>query len=239
MKLISLIEMAIPSKKIKTQTFYHGTKTIDAAKNIFATGLNPKYTEIKYANDSKNILKPQNGKVYLTRDLSYAFAYAFGGDFIGTNVNYNDQDRFGYILEFNGKTLTNIEPDEDSIGEFLHIIWNANNDYYIKRYNKFFIELNKSIELKTLFLQIANSKLTSNQKHKIIKGEYIYFAIAGKKLNTFLTDDIKLWLISLGAHVAHDGIIKPSKIYQIDKAQTSKMKPTNNNLKKFLIPLQI
>ena len=43
----------------------------------------------------------------------------------------------------------------------------------------------------------------------------------------------------IGAHVAHDGIIKPSKIYQIDKAQTSKMKPTNNNLKKFLIPLQI
>jgi hypothetical protein len=55
------------------------------------------------------------------------------------------------------------------------------------------------------------------------------FAHAGKKLLPLMTDEQKLQLISLGAHVAHTGKLIPSAAYKIDGHKIGELRRDGSN----------
>ena len=112
-----LTEMAIPTDDIKNMTFWHGTKTTAQAENVMKNGIKVS------TNKSKDIFTPVFGANYATTERKYATRYAFGGsDKFGKPVSDRDMERYGehaYLFKFSGHKLTDIQPDEDSIGGML------------------------------------------------------------------------------------------------------------------------
>lgn len=234
-----IYEMAIPNNSQKEKIFYHGTASMGNAMNILHNGLDPSKTEIKFKDTQNDILYPQKGMVYLTPHLYYAILYAVRHDFFGKEIPkkvIENEGQYGYILQFSGMDLQDIEPDEDSIGEFLHI-WYNQTDEYIAKKHKDFLQISKHDMKKfNQFFNIVSSTITKAIQNKIKNGDISSMALFGKKLIPLLPDEIKLWLIDLGAHIAHRGVIKPTHLYKIDKNQLVNLKKTDN-LTKYLIPL--
>jgi hypothetical protein len=126
---------------------------------------------------------------------------------------YDGKKRIGYLFIISGKDLVDIQPDEDSIGEMI-----------------FKLATGKQFENKLQWLYgLARRKLTDKQWAKLIGGEYVMFAHAGKKLLPLMTDEQKLQLISLGAHVAHTGKLIPSAAYKIDGYKIELLKRDGSN----------
>lgn len=64
---------------------------------------------------------------------------------------------------------------------------------------------------------------------KIMDGEYEYWAKAGKVLNKKMTDQEKLQLIDLGAHIAHTGNLKPKEAWAMPKTDNKLLKKDASN----------
>ena len=76
---------------------------------------------------------------------------------------------------------------------------------------------------------LAQDKLTVNQWRKFLDAEYVMWAHAGKKLMPLLSDEQKLHLIDLGAHVAHTGKLMPNAAYRIAFANIKNLKRDGSN----------
>lgn len=198
-----LIEMAAARNIDKNKTYYHGTPTEAAINGIIKNGITaPDLT------DRKGFLKPVKGKVYLTPDLKYAITYCLGANILGHEYydkEFKRSERYGYICVISGNELIDIQPDEDSVGEFV-------------AYKKV-----------TWLTNLAHRVLTTNTLNKIYDGEYSWWAKAGKTLVNKMTDDQKLELISLGAHIAHEGTIRPYEYWKFDKLNSVKLKSDGSN----------
>jgi len=192
-----LNEMAMPRKLDIKKKYYHGTTSANAAKGIMSKGISPPDITGVKTPAPKGFLKPVKGKVYITTDIRYALIYALGGDVIGSDYKMNDWDKNpnGYVFIIDGKLLKDIQPDEDSIGEMIY------NKEPIWLYN------------------LANRNLTDNTMRKVMDGEYIWWARAGKTLLKKMTDQMKLDLIDAGSHIAHTGNLKPKEVYIFNKAE--------------------
>jgi len=211
-----LFEMAKPEEAHRAKLYYHGTSTEKAGLSILQNGIEPGDIVMpeKRTSSKKPNLNPVKGKVYITPELKYGQIYAIGGDFAGHAASPSFlKDGAGYLFVIDGKDLVDIEPDEDSIGEMIY--WVANNKKFTR-------------ELQWLY-NLARRRLTDKQWDKVVSGEYIMWAHAGKKLLPLMTDEQKLQLISLGAHVAHTGKIIPVSAYKIDKTKTSELKRDGSN----------
>jgi hypothetical protein len=228
MKLSDLFEMATPRPQHLAAVYYHGTPTETAARGILANGIDPAHTELKYAGNEKSIAKPQPNRIYITRDLSYAMVYAIGGNLAGSDVS-RDIPKYGqycFLFEIPGQHLLDIVPDEDSIGEMLCQWWNP--DYY-RRHHPRLWERDAEVKIMHELSALARRKLTDAQQRRVQDGEYEYWIKAGKRLLPLLTDDQLLRIIDVGAHVAHQGVLHPSKCWRLDRDDVKHLKGDGSN----------
>jgi hypothetical protein len=225
-----LFEMAAARVSDKNKAYYHGTSKEASALGIFKYGLDPEYTEIKYAGDKKKSnFKPQENRVYITPDLSYAMIYGIGGDYAGTDCtrDIKSMGQYGFVFEISGSDIHDIVPDEDSIGEFISM-WLDDSGYY-KKIDPDFFKKESELRVMNSVIGLAAKHLTDSQYRKVKDGEAEYWAKAGKKLIPYMSDEMKLKIIDLGAHVAHHGNIKPIKCYRFDRADVVNMKKDGSN----------
>jgi hypothetical protein len=199
-----LNEMAMPRDLDLKKTYYHGTDNDKAAQGILKKGISPPDLVTR-----KGLLRPVEGKVYITTNLEYATIYAIGANIIGSDHIMSGWDKKGnenaYIFVLDGKQLKDIQPDEDSVGEMI----SKKNPLWL--YN------------------LANSHLADSTMRKIMDGEYAYWAKAGKVLNKRMSDKQKLELIDLGAHIAHTGALKPNQAWSMPKTDNKMLKKDASN----------
>ena len=202
-----LMEMATPTKQIKDTPFYHGTYDrtggdgLEVAKNIASSGIRPP----DLSGRKETNLRPVEGMAYATPHLHYAQMYALGGDIAGSS--YKPKNTHGYVFSFTGKKLTDVQPDEDSVGELFH---SGKGPAYIHD------------------LAVKHASYHSRKKAK--EGEYEHFAKVGKSIIPHMTDEQKLDLIhSHGVHIANKGNIFPDRVYRIptDKIPVLKRDASN------------
>lgn len=199
-----ITEAELPSN-LKQQVFYHGTTNRKAALGIAKEGIKAPDLEGK-----KGDLIPVKGKVYLTPHIHYAQIYALGGDIAGSQSSHHlrDKEQFGdhgYVFAVHGQTLGHVQPDEDSIGEMIykqHPMWLHN---------------------------YAKNTLHPTTYKKVMGGEYAKFAVAGKQLVKKFSDNDKQSIIAAGAHVAHEGTVKPTEVYRIHRDKIPLLKRDGSN----------
>ena len=207
MKLIDLFEMAAPTLSQLSKTYYHGTSKQAAGESILRNGIEPGDIAWVRKDIKGPSLLPVKGKVYITPDLSYAQMYTIGGDMAGTGWKPKTE-QYGYMFQIDGADLSDIDPDEDSVGE---MIWNQ-------------LCSPKNIKILQTLVRKAETLLTVKQFAKLKDGEYVMFAHAGKKIIPTMTDAEKLEIIDLGAHVAHTGKLFPSAAWKINLNRISELK---------------
>ncbi len=242
MRYYELFEATSPTDLSRTRVLYHGTKTTAAAKSIIKNGLQPP----KY--ESKELLTPVDGMVYLTPDLGYALIYAFGGAFVGSEsmkVPYRGKgkekidrilrggDRYGYIFQFNGADLTAVQPDEDEVGRLWYYETHPDRPPEARYDQHGFARAWQSyiaddVKRRQVRHHLSWS-MTDNQKTKIEQGEYAYYASGGKRAIKLMPDWMKAWLVECGLHVAHQGPLKPTACYRFDKTKVGWIEENGSN----------
>ncbi len=208
------IDEAAPSDKHRETAFYHGTPTTAAAKAIMKSGL--KGQEVQ----GKGQLAPVAGRAYLSQQLRYAIIYAIGGDYLGHKAHPSmiEADPYGYVMVMDGSALEDIQPDEDSVGQFLY------DNSKAGRYSG-----DPADTMRQRVWNYIYQSVTDNQRRQIMGGMYAYFASGGKKALKSMPDSIKHWLIDNGAHVAATGKIMPKEVWRIDKRKTEKLAKDGSN----------
>jgi hypothetical protein len=97
------------------------------------------------------------------------------------------------LFQIEGSLLKDIQPDEDSVGEMVH--------------NQKLPWLNS----------MAQRIVAPSRYKKCMDGWYAFYASIGKQLLKQMNDFQKKQIIDAGAHVAHQGAIKPSAAWRFDK----------------------
>jgi hypothetical protein len=220
--------MAMPREVDFNKTYYHGTSKEENAKSILQNGIQPPDLTLK----KKHKLTPEKGKVYITPALDYALIYALGYNMAGQDISdqYDVKEKkeiYGYIFVIDGKQLKDIQPDEDGVGEILY-------DYVAMKNGKSTLAgsgLNKEQLSKLKWLDdLAKYVLTPLQYQKVIRyDDYADFAVAGKKLNKYMSEQQKLELIDAGAHIAHEGKIDFKECWRIDKRRSQELNRDGSN----------
>lgn len=195
----------VPGADLKARVYYHGTTKLDAALSILRDGIQPQSVMTPKAQ-----MAPVQGRVYLTPNLSYAMIYALGGDMAGSEFSPQMLEfrggAYGYVFALRGDELRDIQPDEDSIGEW---VYNKDGPSWLK--------------------YLAQRYLTPRQYQKVLEGEYAYWAQAGKKLVKVLTPAQQTELIQLGAHIANAGPVAPYEAWRIDRRRSKELKRDGSN----------
>lgn len=214
-KIIS--EMAEPRPIDRSKKYYHGTCKIKDAKDIMTNGIKAPDLSLQ----KKNKLTPRQGKVYITPDIHYAQIYAIGGDMAGSESWIPSEAKehpFGYLFVIDGKDLVDIEPDEDGVGEIMHDILNRQaKTFPVSDFEKNLIHMAQNILTPLQFKKLKDY------------GDYGDLATAGRKIIPRLNDKQKLWFIDKGAHVAHEGTIKPKEVWKIDLHKIKDLKRDGSN----------
>jgi hypothetical protein len=211
MKLQELFEMAAPSTAHKTATYFHGTSSEPAGESILQSGIKPGDVVVQKKTVKGPSLEPVKGKVYVTSDLKYAQIYAIGGDMAGTDSPRNKG--FGYLFVIDGSELSDIQPDEDSVGEMIY--------YALKGERK--------EPILQRYVSILTRSLTAGQLKKFKDAEYVMWAHAGKKLLKSMSDADKLAFIDAGSHIANTGEINFKEAWRIDKSKIKNLKKDGSN----------
>lgn len=209
----TLTEMAAATTDMKAMRFYHGTATQESAKGIMANGLKPRNIQ------GRSQLAPVAGRVYLTPQLSYAYIYAIGGDMAGSTSVMQSwaQEPYGYVFVIDGHDLGDVQPDEDSIGEWFYNHSTQGEKSYFGRK-----PICTDPNMAGIYNHIKNSA-TQLQLKKALSGEYSAWAAIGKKAVKTMPDSYKLRLIQDGAHVANGGEVMPKECWMFDKAKVNPM----------------
>jgi hypothetical protein len=224
-------EMAKPLSKHLATTFYHGTSTHKAAKSIIKSG-KIKVPDLK---DRSGSLKPIDGFVYMTPDKSYAQIYALGGAMAGTDYFLSGrgakEDKYGFIFVINNKDLKDIQPDEDSVGELIAMV-------YAKKPSHWLISLAQDhlsdVTMGDLGYNVDDWIRDTSVFDLVIDEEYEAFAAAGKELMKYLSDKQKLDIIDLGVHLANKGSVSFSEVWRLDKSKAKELKASGSNLEKIV-----
>lgn len=190
----------------KGKTYYHGTTTEAAAESIMSNGLIPP----DMTGKKDTMLKPVDGKVYITPDISYALIYAIGGNIVGSTVPesfVNKEGRYGYVFLVDGNDLQDIQPDEDAIGEFL-----------------------ASDKCPEWLDRRSKAILGPSTYRRAKEGDYCWGARAGKTMLRHMTDAEKLDLIDRGTAIAHHGNLMPFAAWKVDKLRCQDLKKDGSNV---------
>ena len=214
-----LSEMAAPRQSDLEQVYYHGTPKEANAKSIMANGIKVPDLSTRSGN-----LKPVEGKVYITPKISYASIYAIGGSIAGSKASewmLKDYGQYGYLFVIDGQQLKDIQPDEDSIGE---MIFNG-----VETQEDWLDDLARD-ELQYEDYDDDDQDLGYNSLYDaVMGGEYDAWAAAGKIVLGSMTDEEKLELIDLGAHIAHTGNLMPKETWRFDRNLTVELAKDGSN----------
>lgn len=225
MRWNEISEMASPTDDMKSRVYYHGTSDTKAAESIMQQGLRGVETQ------GRGQLAPVAGKVYMTGDISYAIMYALGGNFTHAMMERKDySDPYGYVFVIKGSDLVDVQPDEDSVGEYLHShskVINGKSNYAHDAVFGFDASTGDGMDAK-IWHNLRHA-VTDNQFKKIMRGEYAFFAAGGKRALSKMPDWMKIELINRGAHIAHGGSIMPSECWKIKKTDVAKLKKDGSN----------
>lgn len=176
-------------------------------------------------------MAPVMGRVYLTPHLSYALIYAIGGDFAGSSPPPKEftEEPFGFVFAVPSDALTDLQPDEDSIGEMVQVASEP-----IETQRKFYPDLAGKIPVWLSYF--AERHLTPRQLSKVLEGEVAYYASAGKRLVKMMSPRQMQEIIDAGAHVANEGIVRPSSCWKVEKARSAEMKRDGSNFFEIATP---
>jgi len=203
-------DAAPPTPGMKKDSYYHGTPTKGKAEKIWEEGILPDLS----STPEHEISKPIAGRVYCTKNLSYALMYALGGDMAGKKiVSFLDKyGQFGYVFVIPGKQFKEIHPDEDEVGKAV--------------YEKKLPWLTKLAKEHLIYEgQIGYRNLLDG----VNSGDYESWITAGKLLLPHLTDEQKLEIIEKYGNVAHEGVLHPTEMWEIDRNLSLKLKPDGSN----------
>ena len=198
-------DAAPPTPGMKKDSYYHGTPTKGKAEKIWEEGILPDLS----STPEHEISKPIAGRVYCTKNLSYALMYALGGDMAGKKiVSFLDKyGQFGYVFVIPGKQLKEIHPDEDEVGKAVY-------------------------EKKLPWLtKLADKRLADEEAllDGVRDGDYESWIKAGKLLLPRLTDEQKIEIIEKYGNIAHEGILHPTEMWQIDRNLIPDLKKDGSN----------
>lgn len=225
MRWEEISEMAAPSDNMRSRAFYHGTPDTASANSIMEHGLKGVETQ------GKGQLAPVAGKVYMTGDISYAIMYALGGNFTHAMMERKDfSDPYGYLFVIKGSDLVDVQPDEDSVGEYLYQhgkVTNGKSNYAYDAEYGFDPSTGDQMDAK-IWHNLRHS-MTDTQFKKIMQGSYSHYASGGKRALKAMPDWMKIELINRGAHIAHGGSIKPSECWRMKKTDVTKLKKDGSN----------
>lgn len=215
-----LKEMATPASHHLSTRYYHATSTESAAKGIIKS----KKISVPSLRGDKSRwhgtdLQPIDGFVYMSDDLQYILEYLLGGPGLaGSKVfdrkDVRDEDPYGYVFVINNNDLTDIQPDEDYLGELISKVYQMRPDHWL--------------------VKLASKVLDPKILAKVLEWDYDSFALAGKALMPKLSDKQKLDIIDTGAPVANNGSVGFSEVWRFDKALTSQLKPNGSNLERLV-----
>jgi len=235
MRYRDLYEMAQPTEGLRQQTFYHGTSSNEAGRSIVEHGITP-----GNQNDrARGHMLPVLGRSYLTSTLRYAVIYCLGGDFLGNkNIDFlvnkkHKQDgtasRYGWLFVIDGQQLLHdVQPDEDSVGEFVYQHTVKRMDHDPSRLGQFKPD-GVEDEVKKRVWHNVRSSLTPRQLQNALDGEYSAWAAGGKRALKRLADSDKIALIRWGAHVAYQGVVMPDQSWRFDKLNASMLAKDGSN----------
>ena len=222
-----LIEMATPRKSDIAKIYYHGTCKVSDIKSIIDNGINPP----DLSRTPEHYLRPIVGKVYITPALRYAMIYCIGGDMAGHSFTEKDLEKtpYGYLVVIDSQEIKDIQPDEDSIGK---MIYNKKPEWL---YNLARVELKYDDYEYTYTIEDDDdgneeeTEETMGLLSAVEDGLSDAWAYAGKLMLHILTNNQKLRLISLGAHVAHTGKVGYTEIWKFDRRLTPELKKDGSN----------
>lgn len=226
MHLLELFETELteapPTDALKTVRLYHGTQRTSAAESILRTGLRPGM-RTTYKGD----LRPAAGKVYLTPDLYLAMSHALGSRWkTKTSNTFDDDHQYGYIFVVNGSDLTDVDPDEDAIGEFLWMYSDTRDGFrFDPRHEPDAAEREQIWD----FIVQHGKKSDIRQSLELSPRRPRAWASLGKTLQPIMPDWMKLKFIEWGAPIAHHGSIYPSECWRIARADVHKLDEAASN----------
>jgi hypothetical protein len=221
-----IIEMA-PSPEVKAMPLYHGTKTEEAARNILANGIQP-----GALTQGRGHLAPVAGKVYLTPSIEYATIYALGGVWMthAMRPELLKGSQFGYVFVVDGNALTDIQPDEDSVGEFIGKHSERKRNPITGRYIGWdFRSDGVDDQAKRMVYHNIKHSMTPRQYEASCEGFIAAQAAGGKRALKRLSNEDKANLVKWGAHIAHDGAIHPVACWKIDKMRSAEIAKDASN----------
>jgi hypothetical protein len=205
----TLSEMAPPLDQMKSAVWYHGTPKESNANAIWDEGIKPDLKK------GRSIATPIAGRTYATSNLHYAIIYALGGDFAGSNVpeEFWKDNRYGYVFMISGSQLTDVQPDEDQVGEAVH------NDVFpwLSRFHG------------TLSKKPYKPKQFSSLLDAVKFGEYTAWIKAGKLILPSLSDEEKNLIATKMGNVANLGVLHPFEMWKIDKSRAAELKKDGSN----------
>lgn len=195
-----------------SKKYFHGCSVESSAKKIMTEGLVPGNI---VGSRAKGFLEPMAGKVYLTPSLGYAAIYALGAGMVGIDLSsdhgrelVNRGGSIGYIFVVNGSDLSDVEPDEDFVGEAIARGLNGNRgvsaaDQEVAR--------------------IASRFVHPSRLAKVRDGYVAFQASVGKQVMSKISPDLKIRLIEQGASIAHHGPIMPREAWALPKERFSEI----------------
>ena len=188
----NILNEAAIDDDIRGMTFYHGTYDrnggdgADIASKIALHGIQP--PDLSGVKDHG--LRPVVGKTYATPDIGYAQMYAIGGNMAGS-TSWKPKHSHGYIFQFSGKQLNDVQPDEDEVGE----LYSKGSEPIINR--------------------LAHHA-TEPQRRRAKDGEYEFWAKFGKRVIPKMSEQEKLHIIKKhNTHIANEGPITPERVFRI------------------------
>ena len=195
---------ASPVREVdRSKTYYHGTPRASSAQAILRDGVIKPPDVV-----SKAFLAPVKGRVYMTPTLSYAAIYAMGGAMAGHTwpPEHIKAEPLGYLFSIAGKDLLDIQPDEDSIGELLF-----------------------EGDAPSWLVALGRRHLSKTVWQKGQQGEYMYYAKAGKTLLGHMSDDQKLALVDMGAHIAASAEVPFQHCWEFPKNRSQDLEKDGSN----------
>lgn len=199
-------EMAAPNDAVKKHVYYHGT----SAQNIdsyIKNGITP-----PDLSKRKGLLKPVEGRVYITKSLKYAIIYTIGANILGLDITdrikSGKEKQYGYLFVIDSSELTEVQPDEDEVG---HLLYDKKAPYWLQA--------------------LADKHLSPNTMDKVMDGEYQYFAKVGKVLLKRMSDKQKLEILNMNVidNLAHGGRLNFKEVWKFDKYKNKDLNPDGSN----------
>lgn len=173
-------EMAMPSTNQRGVFWYHGTSKEYVDKIIKDKALKPSEAVTKR---TRRLMSPVFDKVYLTAKIDEAIDYAYFRSLANTPV---------YLVVVDGKSLKDIQPDEDVIADLLQTI--------------------EGFEWLDRLAKYTDPKLYA-KFHNM--GDYAYSVSLAKKVVKQISDEQKIELINKGLKIAHSGAIEISQVWEL------------------------